>query len=465
MPDVRLLSRTTVFGSFDDGVYGAVEKVNDHLAAPPEFEPRQRLWRIVARQTVLASGAIERPLVFGNNDLPGVMLAGAVRTYVNRHAAIPGRRAVVFTDNDDGWTTARDLVAAGLEVAAVVDPREASVVRALAHTVPHVEAIAGEVSQAEGRRIVRGVEVVTPDGRSRHVDCDLVAVSGGWSPTLHLTSHRGQRPRWDAARALFVPGAVPPGMRVAGAANGDFTLHDALQDGQRAGLEAAAAAGFRGASWPTPRVDDESTRREPFWRGRHARGKCFVDFQNDVTVSDVELADREGFRSVEHLKRYTTLGMATDQGKTSNVTAIALVAQQTSRSIAETGVTTFRPPYTPVAMGALAGHHRGKDFRPTRLPPSHRWAQEQGAVFVETGPWLRAQWFPRPAKPAGWTRCAARCGPRAPTSASATSRRSARSTCRDPTRRNSWIAFTPTAIRRWRWVACATASCCAKTAS
>jgi glycine cleavage system aminomethyltransferase T len=243
--------------------------------------------------------------------------------------------------------------------------------------------------------------VAARSGGTRRIDCDLVAVSGGWSPTLHLTSHRGQRPRWDEARSIFVPGDLPFGMRVAGAANGGFTLREALQDGHRVVLEAAAATGFAGPASAVPQTDDESTRREPLWRGRHAKGKCFVDFQSDVTVADVELADREGFRSVELLKRYTTLGMATDQGKTSNVTAIALVAQQTSRAIAETGVTTFRPPYTPVAMGALAGHHRGKAFRPTRLPPSHRWAQEQGAVFVETGPWLRAQWFPR-AGETGW---------------------------------------------------------------
>jgi len=401
MPHVRVLRRTTVFGTFDDGVYGAVEKVNDHLPVPPAFEPRQRLWRIVAKRAVLASGSIERPLVFGNNDLPGVMLAGAVRAYVNRYAACPGRRAVVFTDNDDGWTTARDLIAAGVAVAAVVDPREEAVVAALARQIPDVEAISGEITGARGGRTVQGVEVTDRKGSSRRIDCDLVAVSGGWSPTLHLTSHRGQRPRWDEARSIFVPGQLPAGMHVAGAANGDFTLREALQHGQRLGLESAAAAGFKGLPSAARQVDDESTWREPLWRVRHPRGKCFVDLQNDVTDSDLELADREGFRSVELLKRYTTLGMATDQGKTSNVTAIALVAAQTSRSIAETGVTTFRPPYTPVAMGALAGHHRGKDFRPTRLPPSHAWAQEQGAVFIEAGPWLRAQWFPRSGE-SGW---------------------------------------------------------------
>ena len=221
-------------------------------------------------------------------------------------------------------------------------------------------------------------------------------MSGGWSPTLHLTSHKGHRPRWDEDRAIFVPDKLPAGMRVAGAANGDLTLGEAILTGYREGLAAAIACGHSGSMPTLPRIPEESTRRVPLWRVARAQGKCFVDFQNDVTADDIELAEREGFRSVEHAKRYTTLGMATDQGKTSNVTGIALLAQHRARSIAETGTTTFRPPYTPIAMGAMAGHHRGMDFRPTRYAPSHRWASELGASFIESGPWLRAQWFPRP---------------------------------------------------------------------
>jgi sarcosine oxidase subunit alpha len=396
MPDVRLFPRTTVFGVFDDGVYGAVERVNDHLPVPPEFQPRQRVWHFIAKQTVLASGSIERPLVFGNNDLPGVMLAGAVRTYVNRYAVLPGQRAVVFTDNDDGWTTAADLVAAGGQVAAIIDSREPVIVSELARRFPDIQAMAGEVNGARGGRHVESVEVTSRSGTTRRIDCDLVAMSGGWSPTLHLTSHKGHRPRWDEERSMFVPDMLPTGMRVAGAANGDMTLGEALVTGFRQGLSATAACGFSGSMPALPRVTDESTRRVPLWRVRQARGKCFVDFQNDVTADDIALAEREGFRSIEHAKRYTTLGMATDQGKTSNVTGIALLARQRSRSIADTGTTTFRPPYTPIAMGALAGHHRGMDFRPTRYAPSHRWASELGASFTESGPWLRAQWFPRP---------------------------------------------------------------------
>jgi sarcosine oxidase subunit alpha len=402
MPEVRLLPRTTVFGNFDDGVFGAVERVNDHVATPPPHEPRQRLWRIVAKQTILASGSIERPLVFGDNDLPGVMLAGAVRTYLNRFAVSPGRCAVVFTDNDDGWRTAPDVLAGGGKVAAVVDPRDPAIVMQLARRYPDVEAVNGVVVRALGGRAVEAVEIEVRGGTRRRIDCDLLAMSGGWSPTLHLTSHKGHRPRWDEERSIFVPDKLPPGLQVAGAANGNLKLSDALFAGQRLGLSAATAAGFPGtAPQAPPPVGEESTARQPLWRVRNATGKSFVDFQNDVTTDDLELAGREGFRSVEHLKRYTTLGMATDQGKTSNVTAIALMAEQTDKTIAASGATTFRPPYTPVTMGALAGHHRGGDFRPTRLTPSHAWAKEQGAVFVEVGPWLRAQWFPRGGE-SGW---------------------------------------------------------------
>jgi sarcosine oxidase subunit alpha len=401
MPKVRLLPRTTVFGSYDDGVFGALERVNDHVATPPEFEPRQRTWRIVAKQAVLASGAIERPLLFGDNDRPGVMLAGAVRTYVNRFAAAPGRRTVVFTDNDEGWLTARDLLAAGRDVAAVVDPRAIDTVAAMARDVPQVEAIPGVVTRARGGHQVQSVRVRKHDGRTRRIECDVVAMAGGWSPAIHLASHKGHRPRWDEALAAFVGDALPRGLRIAGAANGEVTLDAALASGRRAGLAAAQALGFQRDVPAAPHAEPEPSRHDPLWRVTGARGKCFVDFQNDVTASDVELAEREGYRSVEHLKRYTTLGMATDQGKTSNLTGIALIAQQTGRAIAATGVTTFRPPYTPVAMGALAGHHRGKDFRPTRLPPTHAWAARRGAVFMEAGAWLRPQWFPQPGEE-GW---------------------------------------------------------------
>ncbi|TCZ65017.1 sarcosine oxidase subunit alpha family protein [Roseicella aquatilis] len=398
MPDCRILTRTTVFGAFD-GACGAVERVSDHLATPPEFQPRQRLWRIVAGRQVLAAGSIERPLVFGGNDRPGIMLAGAVRSYLNRFGVAAGRRAVVFTNNDDAACTVADLAAAGVAVAALVDMRRevSPEIRRIAEAAGASLLTDAAVTRVRGRTALRGVEVTDGAGRRHALDCDLLAMSGGWSPSLHLASHHGGKAAWNEARATFLPPEqLPPGMAVAGAANGDLLLAECLAAGARAGAAAAQATGFRPAPPATPSVDGESTASAPFWWVRGGRGKAFVDFQNDVGVEDVALANREGFRSVEHLKRYTTLGMATDQGKTSNANGVALLAELSGRTIAGTGTTTFRPPYTPVAIGALAGHHRGKAFRPVRRTPTHDWAAEQGAVFVEAGPWLRAQYFPRP---------------------------------------------------------------------
>ena len=396
MPNVRLMPRTTVFGSYDHGAFAAVERVNDHVAVPPEFEPRQRLWRIVSRRCVVATGAIERPLLFGDNDRPGVMLAGAARCYANRFAALAGRQVVVFTDNDDAWTTAADLAAAGATVIAVVDSREQPSAAARAGVPREVEQLSGSVLRALGGRSLQAVEIRTPRGEKRRVACDLLAMSGGWTPTLHLTAHQGGRPRWDESFAAFVADQLPAGMAVAGAANGERGTAEALAAGARAGAAAAGAVGRRPHAMELPDVPPEPTAHQPLWRVRSAAGKCFVDFQNDVTTGDVELAEREGYRSVEHMKRYTTLGMATDQGKTANVNGLALLAERAGQSIARTGVTAFRPPYAPVAIGTLAGPHRGRDFKPVRLPAAHAWAVEQGAVFIETGAWLRAQYFPRP---------------------------------------------------------------------
>jgi methylglutamate dehydrogenase subunit C len=398
LSDVRILPRTMVVGAYDDGTYSAVERVNDHVAQPPDYEPRQRLWRIVAKRCVLAAGAIERPLVFGANDRPGVMLAGAVRTYLNRYAAAPGRRAVIFAAGEGILRTIGDLSRAGVSVEAIVDPRAEvpGSIEVAARACGARLFAAGAVVRAVGTLAVRAVDIRTATGETERVSCDLVAMSGGWSPTLHLTSHRGSKPVWDEKIAAFVPGALPKGMTAAGAAGGQLGLKEALETGTRAGLEAALDCGFAGQSVELPEVESESPAFAPLWRVRGSRAKAFVDFQNDVSEDDVALAAQEGFRSVEHLKRYTTLGMAGDQGKTSNVPGLALMAELTARSIPQTGTTTFRPPFAPVAIGAIAGHHRGKEFRPTRLPPSHRWAQEQGAVFVETGYWLRAQWYPKP---------------------------------------------------------------------
>jgi sarcosine oxidase subunit alpha len=393
LPEVRIMRRTAVTGVFDHGQYGAVERVNDHVAVPPEHEPRQRSWKIVAKRAVLAAGALERGIAFGNNDRPGVMLAGAARAYINRYAAAPGRRIAVFTNNDDGWRTAADAHAAGIEVAAVIDSRAEPPAQFAALGIKVLTG--AQVSHVHGRQSVQAIDVVDAAGRTMKIECDALAVAGGWNPAVHLTCHLGGKPVWNEPLAAFTPGAVPPGMHVAGAANGALTLAECLHAGVAAGAMAAVECGFPIASIRMPSAQDEASGVTPLWHVKESRAKAFVDFQNDVTIKDIALANQEGFSSVEHLKRYTTLGMATDQGKVANVTGLAILADVSGRAIAEVGTTTYRPPYVPVSFGAMAGHHRGKDFRPVRLPPSHRWAAEQGGVFVESGAWLRAQYYPR----------------------------------------------------------------------
>ena len=378
---VRIMPRTSVFGAFDHGVHGALEQVNG-----TDGRPRQILWRIHAAHVVLAAGATERSIVFGRNDRPGIMLAGAVRSYVNRFGVAPGRRVALFTNNDDGWRTAHDLAAAGIELAAIIDTRADSGNEPPAGTPVHRGAT---ITETNGRR--RLSTIIVND--ERPILCDTLAVAGGWNPNVHLTCHHRGRPVWREDIAAFVPGGeLPPGMTVAGAANGELTLAAALRSGHAAAISAMDIdAGLA----EIPSAEDEAATITPFWHVAGSRGRAWVDLQNDVTAKDVKLASQEGFRSVELLKRYTTLGMATDQGKTANVPGIALLAEATGRSIPQTGTTIFRPPYTPVAIGALAGRSRGRHFRPRRLTPNHRWAEEQGAVLVETGAWLRAQWFPR----------------------------------------------------------------------
>jgi sarcosine oxidase subunit alpha len=358
---VTYMPRTTVFGVYDGGTYGAVERVSDHLASAPG--PRQRYWKIVAKRCVLASGALERPLVFGNNDLPGVMLAGAVEKYITKYAVSPGGNGVLFLNNDDAASLIPILADAGIHLAAVVDcrPKSTPAVRDAALEAGAALFAGSVVRQALGRLAVTGVEISTARGQTIKLECDFVAMSGGWNPAVHLTSHLDGRPAWDAGIAAFVPGNLPPGMTVVGAAAG-------------LGINANIL---------------------PLWQEKDSGAKAFVDFQNDVTTTDIALSAQEGFSAVEHLKRYTTLGMATDQGKTANVNGLALLAEVTGKTVPETGTTRFRPPYTPVAIGALAGANRGRHFKPTRRTPAHKWAAGHGAVFVESGLWLRAQYFPQ----------------------------------------------------------------------
>lgn len=395
MPNVRLLRRTAIFGIYD-GEYAAVERVADHLPAPGAGQPRQRLWKIVARRAILATGAIERPIVFGGNDRPGVMMASAVSTYVNRFAAAPGKRGVVFTSADSGWATARDLVAAGVGLAAVVDTRSELPADVTALRRAGVELFAGAVVADVHGAPVKAVEIVTAGGARRRLAADFVAVAGGWNPAIGLASNLGARPAWSDGIHGFVIDRPPPGLSAAGAAAGAFGLGGALKGGVAQARAAMGELGFAMGAAPQWSTADEPTRAAPIWHVAARRRKAFVDFQHDVTDADIDLAAREGFRSVEHLKRYTTLGMATDQGKTSQLNGNALLAAATGKSIAEAGTIVSRQPYAPVAIGVLAGHHRDERFRPERRTSGHQWAAEQGAAFTDAGQWKRAQWFAKP---------------------------------------------------------------------
>ena len=393
MKTVRLMTRTTVYGAYDHGIYGALERRTDHLLSSGG-KPRQVLWRVYSRRAVLCAGATERPIGFGNNDRPGVMLAGAVRAYVNRWGVAPGKRVAVFTNNDDGWRTATDLQAKGVEVTAVIDTRPGA-----GRSLPGAMVATGVgVQDTAGRK---GVREITLNNEMR-IRADCLAVSGGWNPNVHLTCHQRGRPEWRAAISAFVPGGeLPVGQSVAGAANGALTLAAALAEGRNAANAAVKDLGFTASRKAAPKAEDEPREITAFWHVGESTERAWVDLQNDVTAKDVKQSHREGFRSVEHLKRYTTLGMATDQGKTANVLGLAILAEASGKSIPETGTTIFRPPYSPVPIGAFAGRARGKEFRPYRLTPSHKWAEEQGATFVEVGMWLRAQWFARPGEK-GW---------------------------------------------------------------
>src|SRR5450631_3889390 len=400
-PRVKLLVRSTAFGYFPHNLVGVNERLTDHLAAPPAEQPRERLWQVRAREVVLATGSLERPLVFPGNDRPGIMLAGAARTYLHRYAVRCGTRAVVVAGCDAAYQAALDLHAAGVTIAAIADPRrEASgpwldfARRAGLPVRPRTTVLA-----TLGRLRVSAVHLGRTDSQGvvrpgSILPCDLVLMSGGYTPSVHLFSQSRGKLLWDDALQAFVPGTAAERTRSAGACRGIFTLAAVIEDGAAAG--AAAAKTFQQA--PPPK--HAATSADAFLgtlpvRARAARQKAFVDWQNDVTTGDLALATREGFRSIEHVKRYTTTGMATDQGKTSNLNALAIVAQSLDVPIPQVGLTTFRMPYTPVTFGSLAGISRGDLFDPKRTTPTHEWAAARGAVFENVGLWKRARYFPR----------------------------------------------------------------------
>lgn len=397
LENVRVMKRTVLFGYYDGNVLAALEQVNDHLDVPAAGQPRQRMWTLRPKQVVIAAGAHERPIVFDNNDKPGVMLSSAVRAYVDKYGVAPGKCTAVVTNNDDAYHTAFALKDAGMDVPVIVDARKdpgsmADKARELGIRV-ETDCLP---QQVKGYLGVSNLILQRSDGRpAGSVACDCVAVSGGYSPNVHLVSQSGVKPVWREDILGFVPDTPIRAERSAGACNGTFDLEGCLREGYAAGLDAAKTAGVKVskvAAAPKAPSTEQSTIIA-VWRSPGA-GKAFVDFQNDVTAFDIELAHREGMVSIEHSKRYTTLGMATDQGRTSNVNGLALLAKARGQDIPTVGTTRYRPPYSPVAIGAFAGHERGKHFQPTRLTAMHKAHERLGAVFVETGQWLRPRYYP-----------------------------------------------------------------------
>ncbi len=407
--NVTLLPRSTVFGYYDHNFLAIAERCTDHRPEQRRAGVRQRLWRVRAKQVILAQGAFERPLAFCNNDRPGVMLASAVSAYINRYAVRLCKRAVVFTNNDSAYETAIDLVGAGSTVV-VVDSRpggagsiaEQAAQKGVSVLTGHV------VTDVVGRRHVRGVRVAGWSGdpshvveSTIHVDCDLLAMSGGWSPAVHLHSQAGGRNDWDTSRHCFVPGATMQANVSVGACNGRWALRDCLREGFDAGGRAASLCGFHSPEIDQPRTrDGHDNPLQPLWRvpADEEPERCpkqFLDFQNDTCVADIRLAAREGYRNVEHVKRYTALGFGTDQGKLGNINGMAVLAECLGRSIPETGTTTFRPAYTPVAFGVVAGEHVGELYDPVRKTAIHEWHVAAGAPMENVGQWHRPWYFPR----------------------------------------------------------------------
>jgi sarcosine oxidase subunit alpha len=395
-PHVVMLPRTTAFGVFAQNFVALAERVTDHLAAPDPESPRERLWQVRARQLILAAGAIERPMLFAGNDRPGIMLAGAARTYLHRYGVKPGSRIVLATEHDAAYGVALDLARAGIKISAIIDPRaeapgpQAAAAREAGLTLK----CSSSITATHGRLRIHAVNVMHAHGSTPEtIGCDLLLMSGGYTPSLHLFSQARGDLRFDAAIGAYVPKGDTDLVLVAGASRGIFAADAAIADGAEAGLHAAARTGFATAGAAARTVVTAPLAAQQPVSMPH-RGRAFIDFQNDVTTKDVRLAVREGFVSIEHVKRYTTTGMATDQGKTSNINALGIVAAARGTEVPNIGLTTFRMPYTPVSFGALAGAARAELFDPVRRTPLHGWAEQHGAAFEDVGLWKRARYFP-----------------------------------------------------------------------
>ena len=403
---VKVMTRTTAIGYYHQNLIGLCERLTDHLPNLPADTPRERLWRVRAKQVVLAQGALEKPLVFHGNDRPGVMLAGAAQSYLNRYGVLVGQRPVVLTSHDSAWYAAFDLADAGARVQAIADTREtvdeALLTGARQRGIP--VKLGRTATATKGRLRVSSIRLNPVSGgkvgAGEEIACDAVLMSGGWTPSLHLFSHTKGTLAWDDDRTTFLPERTPEDCVIAGASRGVWGIAAALNDGAEKGREVALALGTSADAASYAVAQDRAgtgvSHKELPTDLSPGKAKAFVDYQNDVTAKDLRLAVREGMRSIEHVKRYTTNGMATDQGKMSNINGLNIASDALGKKQPQVGLTTFRPPYTPTSFGAFAGYHRGGHFEVTRKTQIDLWAEEQGAVFEPVGQWRRAWYFPRP---------------------------------------------------------------------
>ena len=408
--EVKTLTRTTVFGYYDHNYLVALERRLDHSGQQSTpSNPKQRIWHIRAKQVILATGSHERPLVFANNDRPGIMLADANKTYLNRYGVRVGNKAVLFTNNDRAYESAIDYYDAGGTVEAIIDVRaNPQGILYEAAKQRNIKVMLGQaVTQTQGGKHLTGIEVMEYDGQNvsgtkTAISCDLLLTSGGWSPVVHLHSQSQGKLKYDAHKTCFVPDTYAQNAMSVGGANGDFTLAECLNKGIQTGMGAANLAGYGAGLDESDAKTDEANVSfpTPCWfipsedNNRKGLLKHFVDLQNDATVADIYLAAQEGFKSVEHMKRYTLTGFGTDQGKLGNINSVGILAKVLGKEISATGTTTFRPPYTPVTFGALAGRNLGEFSDPIRRTPIHHWHEQHGASFEDVGQWKRPWFYP-----------------------------------------------------------------------
>ena len=404
MPNVLVKNRSQVFGYYDHNMMVMLEKTRDHIEKPLKFTPRQRLWYIRAKQVIISTGSIERPLVFGNNDRPGIMLASAAKEYIKIYGVLVGKNPIIFTNNDSAYDCAIEFKKNGINpiVLDVRNNSSGSVVTEAKNLNIKIKFSYGIVNTGGYLRVNKAKIGKLNDDKSdyenfENVKCDCICVSGNWTPTIHLSSQSGNKLKFNESINAFIPDKSRQNEKTIGSASGTFTLKQSIDEGFKTGYELSKKITGNDVKSSPPTINERSYKQhDKFWcmplpKNKHI--KRFVDFQNDVAVSDIELAVREGFRSIEHVKRYTTLGMATDQGKTSNLNGLQLVSNIENKIVPEVGHTTFRPPYTPITIGAIVGREVSKHYRPTRKSPMHLWHEKNNAVFVDAGLWLRPRYY------------------------------------------------------------------------